>query len=168
MVWSQVHDPFGSLLLSALAAAVPVIVLLAAIGIHEIRAHIAAMLGLLTALAVAILGFGMPAAMASMSAVYGAGFGLMPIGWIILNVIFLYQFTNKKGAFDGGLYPALRVPPLDRAGLPCRHPRHRPGLRAPVHRDGAGRSPDRARARELTANGSGGSPRTRLTGGKHP
>ena len=100
MIWSQVYDPFGSMLLSTIAAAMPVIVLLGAIGIFEIRAHIAALLGLLTALAVAIFAFGMPAGMAGMSAVYGAGFGLMPIGWIILNVIFLYQLTNEKGEFD--------------------------------------------------------------------
>ena len=88
------YDPFGSMLLSTVAAAIPVIVLLGAIGIFEIRAHIAAMLGLLTALVVAVVVFGMPVGMAGMSAVYGAGFGLMPIGWIILNVIFLYQLTN--------------------------------------------------------------------------
>ena len=88
------------MLLSTLLAGVPVIVLLGAIGIFEIRAHIAAMLGLATALAIAVFAFGMPAGMAGMSAVYGAGFGLMPIGWIILNVIFLYQLTNEKGEFD--------------------------------------------------------------------
>jgi lactate permease len=100
MIWSQVYDPFGSLLLSTLLAALPVIVLLGAIGIFEMRAHLAAILGLVTALAVAVLVFGMPAGMAGMAAVYGAGFGLMPIGWIILNVIFLYQLTNEKGEFD--------------------------------------------------------------------
>lgn len=100
MIWSQVYDPFGSLLLSTLAASIPVVVLLGAIGIFEIRAHIAAMLGLATALIVAIFVFGMPAGMAGMAAVYGAGYGLMPIGWIILNVIFLYQLTNEKGEFD--------------------------------------------------------------------
>jgi lactate permease len=100
MIWSQVYDPLGSLLLSTIAAAIPVIVLLGAIGIFEIRAHIAALLGLASALVVAVLVFGMPAGMAGMSAVFGAGFGLMPIGWIILNVIFLYQLTNEKGEFD--------------------------------------------------------------------
>ena len=100
MIWSQVYDPFGSMLLSTLAAAIPVIVLLGAIGIFEIRAHIAAMLGLASALLVAVLGFGMPAGMAGMTALFGAGYGLMPIGWIILNVIFLYQLTNEKGEFD--------------------------------------------------------------------
>ena len=78
MIWSQVYDPFGSMLLSTIAAAIPVIVLLGAIGIFEIRAHVAAMLGLATALVIAIFAFGMPAGMAGMSAVYGAGYGLMP------------------------------------------------------------------------------------------
>jgi lactate permease len=100
MIWSQVYDPLGSMWLSTLIAALPVVVLLGAIGIFEMRAHIAAMLGLASALVVAVLAFGMPAGMAAMSAVYGAGFGLMPIGWIILNVIFLYQLTNEKGEFD--------------------------------------------------------------------
>lgn len=100
MIWSQVYDPLSSMWLSTLLAALPVLVLLGAIGIFEMRAHLAALLGLASALLVAVLGFGMPAGMAGMAAVYGAGFGLMPIGWIIVNVIFLYQLTNEKGEFD--------------------------------------------------------------------
>ena len=53
----------------------------------------------MTALLVAVVVSGMPVSMAGMSAVYGAAFGLMPIGWIILNVIFLYQLTSEKGEF---------------------------------------------------------------------
>lgn len=99
-MWSQVYDPFGSLALSAAVAAIPVVVLLGSIAVFEIRAHIAAMLGLVAALSVAILAYGMPPQMAGMAAVYGAGFGLLPIGWIILNVIFLYQLTSEKGEFE--------------------------------------------------------------------
>ncbi|MFL5333859.1 MAG: L-lactate permease [Geminicoccaceae bacterium] len=99
-VWSQVYDPTGSMLLSTILAAVPIVVLLGAIGILEIKAHIAALLGLAAAVLIAIIGFGMPASMALMAAVYGGGYGLWPIGWIILNVIFLYQLTNDKGEFE--------------------------------------------------------------------
>ena len=99
-MWSQVYDPFGSMVLSTLVAAIPVVVLLGAIGLFEIRAHVAAALGLVAALVVVIFGVGMPAPMALAAAGYGAAFGLLPIGWIILNVIFLYQLTNEKGVFD--------------------------------------------------------------------
>ncbi|MBC7832063.1 MAG: L-lactate permease [Hyphomicrobium sp.] len=98
-MWSQIYDPFGNTFLSTLVAALPVVVLLGGIGIFELRAHVAATLGLLAALAVAILGYGMPAPMAALAAAYGAAFGLLPIGWIILNVIFLYQLTSEKGDF---------------------------------------------------------------------
>ena len=99
-MWLQVYDPFGNMLLSTLVAAIPVIVLLGGIGLLELRAHVAAILGLVAALAVAIFFYGMPAQMAGLAAGYGAAFGLLPIGWIILNVIFLYQLTLKRGDFE--------------------------------------------------------------------
>lgn len=98
-MWLQVYDPFGNMLLSTTVAALPVGVLLGGIGIFELRAHVAAFLGLLAALGVAIFAYGMPPGMAALAALYGAGFGLLPIGWIILNVIFLYQLTSTKGDF---------------------------------------------------------------------
>lgn len=100
MIWSQAYDPYGNMLISTLLASIPVIVLLGAIGILEMKAHWAALLGLISALFVAVVLFGMPAKMAGMSALYGAAFGLLPIGWIVANVIFLYQLTNEKGEFD--------------------------------------------------------------------
>ena len=99
-MWSQIYDPFGSMILSTAVAAFPVIVLLGGIGVFKLRAHVAAIAGLAAALVVAILGYGMPAQMAGLAAVYGAAFGLLPIGWIILNVIFLYQLTSEKGEFE--------------------------------------------------------------------
>jgi len=98
-MWSQVYDPFNNVWLSTLAAAIPVVVMLAALAFFHIKAHIAAIMGLVSALVVAILGFTMPADAAIASALYGAAFGLFPIGWIILNVIFLYQLTDRKGQF---------------------------------------------------------------------
>ena len=99
-MWSQVYDPFGNMLVSASVAAIPVFVLLGAIGLFEVRAHLAAIMGLAAALFVAIVAYGMPAHMAGMAAAYGAAFGLLPIGWIILNVIFLYQLAQEKGEFE--------------------------------------------------------------------
>jgi lactate permease len=99
-MFSQVYNPLNSTLLSALVAAIPVIVLLGAIAFLRMKAHVAALLGLIASLAVAMFVFGMPSRMAGVSAVFGAAYGLMPIGWIILNVIFLYQLTVEKGYFD--------------------------------------------------------------------
>jgi lactate permease len=100
MAWEQVYNPFNSVALSTVCAALPVVVLLGTLAILRMKAHWAAILGLVTALVVAIVGFGMPAKMAGLIAVLGAGFGLLPIGWIILHVIFLYRLTKEKGEFE--------------------------------------------------------------------
>ena len=115
MTWLQNYDPLGNAFLSTAVAALPVVVLLSAIAFFHIRIHLAALLGLGVALAVALLAFGMPLQPAVATTVYGAAYGLFPIGWIILNLIFLYQLTVKKGLFDvlrsslGMLAPDPRV-----------------------------------------------------------
>ncbi len=81
-------------------AALPVVVLLGTLGIFEVKAHWAAIMGLATALLVAIFFFHMPARLAGATAVYGAAYGLFPIGWIVLNVIFLYQLMVESGRFE--------------------------------------------------------------------
>ncbi len=81
-------------------AALPVVVLLGSLALAHMKAHYAAMLGLTTAVLVAIFGFHMPARLAGATAVYGAGYGLFPIGWIVLNVIFMYQLTVETGRFN--------------------------------------------------------------------
>ncbi len=99
MLWQQVYNPLGSMLLSTLLAAVPVIVLLGTLGFFHIKAHIAAALGLAAALLIAILVFGMPAGKAGEAALLGGLTGLLPIGWIVLNIIFLHQLTEQNGSF---------------------------------------------------------------------
>jgi lactate permease len=114
MIWQQHYDPLGNAVLSTLLAALPVVTLLGLIAWGRIRIHIAALCGLAVALAVA-MGYGMPLSAATASALYGAAYGLFPIGWIVLNVLFVYRLTVKSGLFDvlrgslSGLTPDPRL-----------------------------------------------------------
>ncbi len=99
LAWSQNYAPVGGIGTSALIAAIPVVVLLALLAFWHMRAHIAALIALGVALATAILVFGMPVKLATAAAAYGAAFGLLPIGWLILNAIFIYQLSVETGQF---------------------------------------------------------------------
>ncbi|MBL9123727.1 MAG: lactate permease LctP family transporter [Planctomycetaceae bacterium] len=97
--WVQTYDPLGSAWLSTLLAAAPIVILLGLL-VAGLSAARAAFAGLAAALAVAILGFGMPTSAALAAAGYGAAFGLLPIGWIVLTAVFLYHLTVRAGEFE--------------------------------------------------------------------
>jgi len=97
--WPQRYDPLGHWWLSTIFAALPVLVLLGTLALFRLKAHYSASLGLVTAILVATGLFHMPIKMASITAIYGACYGLFPIGWIVLNVIFLYRMTCETGLF---------------------------------------------------------------------
>ncbi|WLI15575.1 MULTISPECIES: L-lactate permease [Pseudomonas] len=99
MVWQQIYDPFDNPMLSTIMAAVPVVVMLVSLAFFHIKAHLAALLALGSALLISIFAFGMPANMAGSAALYGAANGLLPIGWIVLNIIFLHRLTTENGSF---------------------------------------------------------------------
>ncbi|PUA17115.1 L-lactate permease [Glaciimonas sp. PCH181] len=99
MIWQQNYNPFGNMLISTLLAIVPVAVMLIGLGFLHLKAHIAAFAGLLSAFFVAVFAFGMPADLAIRAAGMGGLTGLMPIGWIVLNIIFLHQLTEQNGSF---------------------------------------------------------------------
>jgi lactate permease len=115
MTWLQNYNPANNALLSTLIAALPVVALLGSIGLLRIRIHLAALIGLGVALAVAIGVYHMPAGMAAATTAFGAAYGLFPIGWLILNIMFLYQLTVKQGRFEllrhslAGLAPDARI-----------------------------------------------------------
>jgi lactate permease len=113
MTWTQTYDPLGSALLSPLAAALPVVVLLGLLASGRVPAPIAALAGLVTAVLIAVFTFAPPevadpsgpgrtgwARTVLAAAANGAAFGLLPIGWIVLNAVFLYTLTVEAGAFE--------------------------------------------------------------------
>src|SRR5204863_5671756 len=77
-----------------------VVVLLGLLAFFHVRAHFAALAGLAAALLIAVFVYGMPVRLAAMSAVFGAAFGLLPIGWIVLCAIFVYDITVHTGKFE--------------------------------------------------------------------
>jgi lactate permease len=100
LTWIQQYDPLGSMWLSTAAAALPIVLLLVALAVLEWRAHVAAGAALIAALGVSVFVFGMPASAAAATALYGGAYGLLPIGWIILNAVFLYNLTVETGQFE--------------------------------------------------------------------
>ncbi|CCD98782.1 L-lactate permease [Bradyrhizobium sp. STM 3809] len=99
-MWNQIYDPLGSPALSTLAAAVPVVTLLVLIASGKVKAHIAAIIAVVLTNIITIFVFTMPANMSIRATVLGVVTGFFPIGWIVLNVIFLYQVTVSTGRFE--------------------------------------------------------------------
>jgi L-lactate transport len=100
-MWQQVYTPLNdSLALSALAASLPIFVLLLLIGVLRKPAWIAALSGLAAAAVVSIGVYEMPVGLAVSSTFYGAAFGILPIGWIVYWAIVLYRLTLETGNFE--------------------------------------------------------------------
>jgi lactate permease len=114
-MWNQVYNPFSSEVASTLVAAIPVATLLILIATGKVQAHIAAIIALAVAILIAVLAFTMPSDLAIRATVLGVVTGFFPIGWIVLNVLFLYRLTVEKGVFEtlqqtiGGVTPDRRL-----------------------------------------------------------
>jgi len=99
-MWNQVYNPLGNATLSTVAAAIPVVTLLVLIASGKVKAHIAALVALIVANIITIFIYTMPAAMSVKASLLGVVVGFFPIGWIVLNVIFLYRITVETGRFE--------------------------------------------------------------------
>src|SRR2546423_6868583 len=99
-MWNQIYNPLGNAALSTIAAAIPVVTLLVLIASGKVKAHIAAIIAVILTNLIAIVVFSMPANMSIRASLFGVVAGFFPIGWIVLNVIFLYQLTAATGQFD--------------------------------------------------------------------
>jgi len=100
-MWPQNYTPAGgSLVLSALIAAIPVFVLLLLLGLWRKPAWVASLAGLAAAAAVAFGAYGMHAGKLVSAIGYGAAFGLFPIGWVVFTAILLYNITVQTGKFQ--------------------------------------------------------------------
>jgi lactate permease len=99
-MWNQVYNPLGNAALSTIVAAIPVVTLLVLIASGKVKAHIAAIIAVILTNLIAIFIFTMPAGMSIRASLLGIVAGFFPIGWIVLNVIFLYQITVATGQFE--------------------------------------------------------------------
>jgi lactate permease len=99
-MWNQIYNPLNNSALSTIAAAVPVVTLLVLIASGKVKAHIAAIVAVILTNLIAIFIFTMPAGMSIRASLLGVVAGFFPIGWIVLNVIFLYQLTVATGQFE--------------------------------------------------------------------
>src|SRR5882724_4123224 len=98
--WTQVYDPLGHWWLSTLIATLPILVLFVLLAGLKVKPHWCAIAGAATAVAVAIVFFKMPPALAAISFGYGVAFGLLKIAWIVLAAVFLYDISVETGQFE--------------------------------------------------------------------
>jgi lactate permease len=99
-MWNQIYNPLDNATLSTIAAAIPVVTLLVLIASGKVKAHIAAVIALIVANIITIFIYTMPANMSIRASLLGVVVGFFPIGWIVLNVIFLYRITVETGRFE--------------------------------------------------------------------
>jgi lactate permease len=100
MTWVQNYNPLGSIVISALVAAIPLFIILYMLGIKRTKGHIAAAFGLLSAFLVSVFAYGMPAGLAVGSILNGAAYGIFPIVWIVVTAIWVYNMTVESGEFE--------------------------------------------------------------------
>src|ERR1700675_437367 len=99
-VWTQVYNPLGTLWLSGLVAAIPIVFFFVTLAVLRWEGYLAGLGTVVLTVIIALLVYGMPAGMALRATANGMAYGLWPISWIILNAVFLYKLSVKSGQFE--------------------------------------------------------------------
>jgi len=99
-VWTQVYNPLGTLWLSALVAAVPIVFFFVTLAVLRWEGYLAGLGTVVLTVVIALTVYGMPAGMALRATADGMAYGVWPISWIILNAVFLYKLSVKSGQFE--------------------------------------------------------------------
>lgn len=99
MPWTQPIDPFDSIAVSALVAAIPVVFIFVAL-YKRMKGYLASLLTVLLAILLAVVAYGMPVKLAFLSGLHGAMYGFLPICWIIISAVFLFNITVASGQFE--------------------------------------------------------------------
>lgn len=100
MNWTQVVDPFNNIVISALIAAIPIAFIFWTLIIRNMKGYLASLFTVLIAVVLAIIIYGMPVKLALASTLHGALYGLLPICWVIIGAMFLYNVTVISGQFE--------------------------------------------------------------------
>lgn len=99
-LWTQLYDPLGSPVVSALVASIPLLVLFYMLAFRRAKGHYAAFVGLAISFLLAVFVWEMPLATAANSVIFGAANGIFPIIWIVVTAVWLYNLTVESGDFD--------------------------------------------------------------------
>ena len=100
MAWTQVYDPVGGAVVSALLAGIPLISLFYMLAVRRAKGHYAAVLAVALSFILAVAVWGMPVGTALGAFTYGAAFGLFPIIWIVITAVWVYNMTVESGEFE--------------------------------------------------------------------
>ena len=87
----------GSVLLTAAVGLLPLIAFFVLMGVFKVKTHWCALISLAASGLIAVLAFGMPAPMAVLSGAQGLAMGFVPIIYIIIAAVWLYNLTETSG-----------------------------------------------------------------------
>ena len=99
-MWTQPADPLGILWLSAIVAALPILLFLICLVVFKLTGVVAAIIAVIVEIIIALWAFGMPASAAAGAGLYGLLNALWPITYIIVMAVWLYRLAVASGHFD--------------------------------------------------------------------